>query len=151
MTNYAHFIPNGPVPVASAYGNRSFRWRGRPLVALLDGCRRALLAAVAVLGFVVSGVSAAAAPDPGAVQHRLDELTSVGAVTPVSFAAPDVLLHFYQQRGFALAWDDARAAAFIQIVRSAGTQGLTPADYLDARIDRTAAAVRLVRHRAHRR
>ena len=134
MTNYAHFIPNGPVPVASAYGNRSFRWRGRPLVALLDGCRRALLAAVAVLGFVVSGVSAAAAPDPGAVQHRLDELTSVGAVTPVSFAAPDVLLHFYQQRGFALAWDDARAAAFIQIVRSAGTQGLTPADYLDAQL-----------------
>src|SRR5262249_11320505 len=64
------------------------------------------------------------------VQRRLDQLTGLGADTSAPFAAPDVLLRFYQQRDFALAWDDARAGAFIEILRNAETQGLTSSDYL---------------------
>ena len=34
------------------------------------------------------------------------------------------------RRGFALAWNDARAQALVEMVRAADTQGLAPADYL---------------------
>ena len=62
--------------------------------------------------------------------QRLEQLTSSGTDEPFSFAAPDVLQRFYQQRGFALAWNDARARALVEMVRTADTQGLAPADYL---------------------
>jgi len=75
-------------------------------------------------------VAATPDPTPDEVAQRLEQLTSSGTDEPFSFAAPDVLQRFYQQRGFALAWNDARAQALVAMISSADTQGLMPADYL---------------------
>ncbi len=92
--------------------------------------RAALVLAVAALAFANATGAPQAAIGPNDVRHRLDQLTGTGADAPVQFAASDVLQRFYEQRDFALVWDDARARAFIEILQNADSQGLTPSDYL---------------------
>jgi L,D-transpeptidase YcbB len=126
MANNTHFISTRPLTPTSDHATRSTRTCGTsPIVRIGQFqrilCRAALLWAAAT----------AAAADPGAdqVAQRLEQIAT-GNGTPTSFAAPNVLQRFYQQRGFALAWDDARAKSFIEVVGTADTQGLAPADYL---------------------
>jgi len=76
-------------------------------------------------------------PVAEALRQRLEQLiASDGASNQrLHFAAPDVLERFYQKRAFAPAWDDARARAFIAIVRDAPSHGLSPGDYLIGLLD----------------
>jgi murein L,D-transpeptidase YcbB/YkuD len=105
-------------------------WAATDAWAAANGAASPNGAAAANGGAAENGAAAESAIGPDDVQRRLDELTGAGADAPVQFAAPDVLLRFYQQRDFALAWDDARARAFIEVLRAADTQGLSPSDYL---------------------
>ena len=138
MANNAHFMPNRPW-LERAHANRFVHPRGTPLIGLFGhlpcisrrfaaACAVALAAAFALAAQHAG--AAADAPSSDDVQHRLDQLTTTGADAPVQFAAPEVLLRFYQHRDFALAWDDARAQTFLEILRNADSQGLSPADYL---------------------
>jgi L,D-transpeptidase YcbB len=90
----------------------------------------ALCAIVLCNLFANANAQTTAAPSADEVAHRLGQLTSSGADAAFRFAAPDVLQRFYQQRGFALAWDDARAQALVAMVRAADIQGLASEDYL---------------------
>ncbi len=101
--------------------------------------RRSLLAVLYVL---LTGVASAQVTSE-ALRQRLDEhaaaTENAGAdalsAPAVQFAAPDLLQAFYQKRGFVPAWDDARARALIDVVRDAGSYGLSPSDYLLATLD----------------
>ena len=136
MANNAHFMPYRP-RLESANANRSVHPRETPLIGSFGHLRCISRRVGAACAVALAAVFALAAPHAGAaapgsddVQHRLDQLTTTGADAPVQFAAPEVLLRFYQHRDFALAWDDARAAALLTILRDAQTQGLAPSDYL---------------------
>jgi murein L,D-transpeptidase YcbB/YkuD len=139
MATSTHFISNRSVPFASGHANRSARPRGTPTRGWFGQVRRVFghFRRIPRLGAVVLCTVAAAAnaagstaPSPDEVAHRLEQLVSSGTDATIRFAAPDVLQRFYQQRDFALAWDDARAQGFVEVVRTADTQGLSPADYL---------------------
>ena len=131
MATNSHFISNRSPPLASGRANRSARPHGTPAFSWFGHVRRAFgLSAVVLCTVAAANGAAPAAPSPDEVALRLEQLASSGSEATVTFAAPDVLQRFYQQRGFVVAWDDAHAQAFVEVVRAADTQGLSPADYL---------------------
>ena len=133
MANNAHFISNRS-SFASGHANRSTRARGTPLIVRFGHIRRVFgLGAVVWLAAIAATHAAAAEPGADEVALRVEQSASGGEAT-ISFTAPDVLQRFYQQRGFALAWDDQHARAFIEIVGASDAQGLSPTDYLVAEL-----------------
>ncbi len=130
MANNTHFISNRPLPPTSDHATRSPVPRGTPLIVRFGHIRRILCLAAIV--WAVQQRRMRSTPIPARTRSPTDSnrLTSSGTDAAFSFAAPNVLQRFYQQRGFALAWDDARAQALVEMVRAADTQGLAPADYL---------------------
>ncbi len=131
MANNTHFIPHRSQLLAGGHANRFARPHSTLLIVRF-GHFRVLIGRVAVVWCIaILGANAAEPTQPGAddVAHRLEQLTAGGTEAPITFAAPDVIQRFYQQRDFALAWNDTQAHAFVDIVRAADTQGLTPTDY----------------------
>lgn len=128
MANNIHFISTRPLPSTSDHATRSTRTCGTSPIVRIGQIRRILCRAA-----LLWATATTATADPGAdeVAQRLEQ-TASGSGTAVTFAAPDVLQRFYQQRGFALAWDDAREKALVELVQTADTHGLAPADYLAA-------------------
>ena len=133
MANNAHFISNRS-SFASDHANRSTRVGGTPLIVRFGHIRRIFGLGAVVWLAAITATHVVAATDPGADEVALRVEQSASGEATISFAAPDVLQRFYQQRGFALAWDDQRARAFIEVVRASDTQGLSSADYLVAEL-----------------
>jgi murein L,D-transpeptidase YcbB/YkuD len=144
MTSTTNFIVelSGARRSQSRDANRRTPGAGNALFGLCDAfLRRARVGLLMLAALHASAVDAAQPPasDPvaEALRARLDQLivSDGGSSQSLHFAAPDVLERFYEKRGFEPAWDDARARAFIAIVRDAPSHGLSPADYLIDALD----------------
>ncbi len=109
----------------------------------------------AILLAVVVGHSLAAAPQtPGsaspvieAVRERVEALSASGelSVEGTSLSATRSIAALYELHGFEPFWDSVRLTKLLDIVRASTADGLTPADYhlatlerLAGRVDRTA-------------
>jgi murein L,D-transpeptidase YcbB/YkuD len=133
MANTNHFMSHRLLPLTSSNATRSIDVRGTSPLVRFGQIGRILSLCLVVWAAVDV---AAAEPTSDETAQRLEQVAGGGGAATIGFAAPDVLQRFYQQRGFALAWNDARAKTFIEIVRASDTQGLSPPDYL---VDQLAA------------
>jgi L,D-transpeptidase YcbB len=105
-----------------------------------------------ILCAVVLGIHTVSAvaqvPEPAdpiieAVRERVEALTAVGrlSIEGASLTATRSLPTLYELHGFQPFWDSARVAKLLDIVRASAADGLTPADYHRATLERLVGRV----------
>jgi L,D-transpeptidase YcbB len=118
--------------------------RGERLIDKLRGGVNNLGAILCAIGLGIHSVSAVAqvpeSTDPviEAVRERVEALSAVGrlSIEGASLTATRSLPTLYELHGFQPFWDSARVAKLLDIVRASATDGLTPADYHFATLER---------------
>jgi L,D-transpeptidase YcbB len=116
-------------------------------MARLSGTRKFRVLCIAFAGAHVL-TAKAQAPQAAdavveAVRQRVDDLSASGKLTIEGepLVAARVLPTLYEMRGYQPFWDSLRIASLISLVRGSADDGLTPADYHLAALEKLAASM----------
>jgi L,D-transpeptidase YcbB len=116
-------------------------------MARLSGTRKFRVLCIAFVGAHVLTAKAqspqAADAVVEAVRQRVDDLSASGKLTIEGepLVAARVLPTLYEMRGYQPFWDSLRIASLISLVRGSADDGLTPADYHLAALEKLAASM----------
>jgi murein L,D-transpeptidase YcbB/YkuD len=104
-----------------------------------------LCATVLGIHTVSAAVQSSGSADPviEAVRERVEALSAGGrlSVEGTSLSATESLPALYELHGFQPFWNSARVAKLLDVVRASAADGLTPADYHRATLERLAGQV----------
>ncbi len=116
-------------------------------MARLSGTRGfRVLCGASILGAYILTANAQTPPATDAVveavRQRVDDLSASGTLTIEGerLIAARVLPTLYEMRGYQPFWDASRIASLINLVRGSAEDGLTPADYHSAALEKLAGS-----------